>query len=137
MARPKSKDLTDTEQSIMQILWRNGESSVKEITAELTKTKPTAYTTMQTMCKILAEKGYANFRKDGRAFLYSAKLTEKEAQQGALTTLLNRFFGGSSQLLTQHLMEESDVDINDLQQLQDKIDQKVLQKNKQTKDDNS
>jgi len=124
MARPKSKNLTDTEQSIMQILWKNGEASVKEITAELSKTKPTAYTTMQTMCKILAEKGYADFRKDGRAFLYSAKLTEKEAQQSALSTLLNRFFGGSSQLLTQHLMEESDVDLTALQQLQDKIDQK-------------
>jgi len=117
----------------MQILWRNGELSDKEITTELPKTKPTAYTTMQTMCKILAEKGYADFRKDGRAFLYSAKITEKEAQQSALTTLLNRFFGGSSQLLTQHLMEESDVDLNALQQLQDKIDQK----NKQAKDDNS
>jgi predicted transcriptional regulator len=133
MARPKSKILTDTEQSIMQVLWRNGEASVKEITAELSKSKPTAYTTMQTMCKILADKGYADFRKDGRAFLYSAKLTEKEAQQSALSTLLNRFFGGSSQLLTQHLMEESDVDLSTLQQLQDKIDKK----NNQTKDDNS
>jgi len=133
MARPKSKNLTDTEQSIMQILWRNGEASVKEITAEFSKTKPTAYTTMQTMCKILAEKGYADFRKDGRAFLYSAKLTEKEAQQSALSTLLNRFFGGSSQLLTQHLMEESDVDLTALQQLQDKIDQK----NDQSKDNKS
>ena len=127
MARPKSKNLTDTEQSIMQVLWRDGEASVKEITAELSKTKPTAYTTMQTMCKILAEKGYADFRKDGRAFLYSAKLTEKEAQQSAISTLLNRFFGGSSQLLTQHLMEESDVDLNALQELQEKIDQKSKQ----------
>lgn len=133
MARPKSKNLTDTEQAIMQILWRNGESSVKEITAQFSQTKPTAYTTMQTMCKILAEKGYAEFRKDGRAFLYSAKLTEKEAQQSALTTLLNKFFGGSSQLLTQHLMEESDVDLKTLQQLQDKIDQK----SNQSKDDSN
>jgi len=130
MARPKSKNLTDTEQSIMQVLWRDSEASVKEITAELSKSKPTAYTTMQTMCKILAEKGYADFRKDGRAFLYSAKLTEKEAQQSAISTLLNRFFAGSSQLLTQHLMEESDVDLNALQELQEKIDQK----SKQTKD---
>lgn len=133
MARPKSKNLTDTEQAIMQILWRNGESSVKEITAQFSQTKPTAYTTMQTMCKILADKGYAEFRKDGRAFLYSAKLTEKEAQQSALTTLLNKFFGGSSQLLTQHLMEESDVDLKTLQQLQDKIDQK----SNQSKDDSN
>ena len=132
MARPKSENLTDAEQAIMNILWRSGEVSVREIAEQLSKKKPTAYTTVQTMCKIMAEKGYAQFRKDGRAFLYSAKITEKDAQQSALKTLLNRFFGGSPQLLTQHLMDESDVDLDVLQQLQDQIDQKA----KQLSDDN-
>ena len=123
MARPKSENLTDTEQSIMKILWRDGECSVKAITSVLCEEKNTAYTSVQTMCKIMAEKGYVEFRKDGRAFLYSAVMSEKDAQQGALKTLLNRFFGGSSQLLTQHLMTESDIDMSALQELQDKIDQ--------------
>ncbi|NRA59382.1 MAG: BlaI/MecI/CopY family transcriptional regulator [Psychrobium sp.] len=124
MARPKSENLTDTEQSIMKILWRDGECSVKAITAVLSEVKITAYTSVQTMCKIMAEKGYVEFRKDGRAFLYSAVLSETDAQQSALKTLLNRFFGGSSQLLTQHLMTQSDIDMDALQELQDKLDRK-------------
>lgn len=127
MARPKSENLTEGEQSIMQILWQKSEASVREIADELSQTKPMAYTTVQTMCKILNEKGYATFRKQGRAFIYSALISEKDAQQSALKSLLNRFFGGSSTQLTQHLMQQNDVDLEQLKSLQDKIDEKVAQ----------
>ena len=102
---------------------KKAEASVRDITDALSEDKPTAYTTVQTMCKILAEKGYAEFRKEGKAFIYSAKITQKDARQGALTSLLNRFFGGSPEVLAQHLMQETDIELKDLEALQDKIDQ--------------
>ncbi len=123
MARKKSKQLTDSEQSIMEVLWREGEASVRTIADELSKEKPTAYTTVQTMCKILAEKGYADFHKEGKAFIYTPKISQKEARQGALTTMLNRFFGGSPEVLAQHLLQETDIDMKDIEALQKKIDQ--------------
>ena len=123
MARKKSSHLTDSEQSIMEILWEKGEASVRDIADALSKDKPAAYTTVQTMCKILAEKGYAEFRKEGKAFIYSPKITQKDARQGALTSLLNRFFGGSPEVLAQHLMQETDIELKDLEDLQRKIDQ--------------
>lgn len=121
MARKKSEQLTDGEQEIMNILWDKGECSVKEIADRLSLTKPTAYTTVQTMCKIIAEKGYANYRKEGRAFVYSPQMTQKDARQGALKALLNKFFGNSPELLAQHLMQETDIDLKDLESLQDQI----------------
>ncbi len=123
MARKKSSHLTDSEQSIMEILWKQGEASVREIADILSEGKPTAYTTVQTMCKILADKGYADFHKQGKAFIYTAKMTEKEARQGALTSMLNRFFGGSPEVLAQHLMQETDIELKDLEALQNQIDQ--------------
>ena len=122
MARKKSTQLTDVEQRILEVLWKEGEASVKDIAQALSEEKPTAYTTAQTMCKILEEKGYAYYRKEGRAFIYRAKISQKEARQGALTSLLNRFFGSSPELLAQHLMEESNINLDDLQSLQDQID---------------
>jgi predicted transcriptional regulator len=123
MARKKSKQLTDSEQNIMEVLWREGEASVRTIADELSKEKPTAYTTVQTMCKILAEKGYADFHKEGKAFIYTPKISQKDARQGALTTMLNRFFGGSPEVLAQHLLQETDIDMKDIEALQKKIDQ--------------
>jgi len=122
MARKKSEQLTDGEQNIMEILWEKGALSVKDIAEALSQDKLVAYTTAQTMCKILVEKGYANFTKEGRAFIYSAKLTQTEARQGALSALLNRFFGSSPELLAQHLIQETDIELKDLENLQDKID---------------
>jgi BlaI family penicillinase repressor len=105
------------------VLWKNGEASVRDITTALSKDKKTAYTTVQTLCKILAEKGYADFRKEGKAFIYVPKITQKEARQSALTTMLNKFFGGSPEVLAQHLMQETDIELDDLEALQRQIDQ--------------
>lgn len=123
MARNKSTQLTDGEQSIMEVLWDQGEASVRDITTVLSKEKQTAYTTVQTLCKILAEKGYADFRKEGKAFIYVPKITRKEARESALKTMLNKFFGGSPKVLAQHLMQETDIALEDLEELQRKIDQ--------------
>lgn len=123
MARKKSTQLTDSEQNIMAILWDKGESSVREIANILSKEKPTAYTTVQTMCKILADKGYADFHKQGKAFIYTPKMTQKDARQGAFTSMLNKFFGGSPEVLAQHLLQETDIELKDLEELQSKIDQ--------------
>ncbi|MBE0369030.1 BlaI/MecI/CopY family transcriptional regulator [Pseudoalteromonas aurantia] len=122
MARKKSTQLTDSEQSIMEILWHKEQASVREITAALSEEKATAYTTVQTMCKILADKGYVDFRKEGKAFIYTPKITQKEARKGALTSLLNKFFGGSPEVLAQHLIQETDIELDDLAELQKHID---------------
>lgn len=122
MARKKSTQLTDSEQSIMEILWQKEQASVREITDALSEEKTTAYTTVQTMCKILADKGYADFHKEGKAFIYSPKITQKDARKGALTSLLNKFFGGSPEVLAQHLMQETDIELDDLAALQKEID---------------
>jgi len=77
---------------------------------------------VQTMCKILAEKGYADFHKEGKAFIYTPKMSQNEARKGALTSLLNKFFGGSPEVLAQHLMQETDIELDDLAALQKEID---------------
>jgi predicted transcriptional regulator len=112
------------------VLWKNGQASVREITDALSIEKQTAYTTVQTLCKILAEKGYADFRKEGKAFIYVPKITQKEARQSALTSMLNKFFGGSPKVLAQHLMQETDIDIDDLEALQRQIDESQIDKTK-------
>lgn len=122
MARTKSTQLTDGEQRIMEVLWKNQEASVRDIADFLSLSKPTAYTTAQTLCKILVEKGYADFRREGKAFIYAPKITQKEARQSALTSMLNKFFGGSPEVLAQHLMQETDIDLDDLELLQRQID---------------
>lgn len=128
MARLKSEGLTAVEQQIMEVLWSKQQASVRDIADELNKSKQTAYTTVQTMCKVLLTKGYVSYHKEGRAFVYSAEMSKHEAQNNAVSNLLSQFFSGSPQVLAEHLLEDSAIDANELDALQAAIDAKRKQR---------
>ena len=126
MAREKSTELTGAEQKIMQVLWLHGPCSVKAIAAELNKQSAVAYTTVQTLCRILLDKGHVHCEKQGKAFVYQAVTVQQEARSQALSTLLQRFFAGSPALLAQHLLEQQALPEALQQDLQAQIDAKAL-----------
>ncbi|PCJ21850.1 MAG: MarR family transcriptional regulator [SAR86 cluster bacterium] len=127
MARQKSEGLTTVEQQIMEVLWAKQQASVRDIADELNKSKQTAYTTVQTMCKVLLTKGYVSYHKEGRAFVYSAQMSQQEAKSNAVTNLLSQFFSGSSQVLAEHLLEDENINAKELDALQAAIDAKRKQ----------
>jgi len=122
MARPKSNELTAAEQKIMQVLWHRGALTVRDIAAELSQEQQIAYTTVQTLCRILLDKGHVSCEKQGKAFLYQATTVQQEARSQALLALVKKFFGGSTDLLAQHLIAETALPADLAAQLQQKID---------------
>lgn len=122
MARPKSTELTPAEQKIMQLLWQQGPLTVRDITSALSEQQPVAYTTVQTLCRILLDKGHVSAEKQGKAFVYQAQTVQQEARSQALLSLLKKFFGGSPDLLAQHLLQEQQLSVEVAAQLQAKID---------------
>src|SRR5688500_1081058 len=122
MARPASPTLTESERAILEVLWKKKEASVREVTDELSKKKPVAYTTVLTMFKILDRKGLVHHRTEGRAFIYSPAISRSEARKQALESLLRQFFNGSPSVLAQHLLSEHDMDLAEIKALQEKVD---------------
>jgi len=95
MAKPKIKH-TEAELVILQLLWKLGPSSVREINDQLNKTRNTGYTTTLKIMQIMAEKGLVTRIKDGRNHIYSAAVEQKAAQRQLLDKLLNGVFSGSA-----------------------------------------
>ncbi len=83
---------------------------------------PVAYTTVQTLCRILLDKGHVQAEKQGKAFIYQATTVQQEARSQALFSLLKKFFGGSPDLLAQHLLQERAVSPQLAAQLQAQVD---------------
>lgn len=109
MARKSTKTtLSDLELKIMQVIWRRGASNVADVQAELDP--PLAYTTVQTVMNILERKGKLSRRLQGRAFLYSAKITEDRALRQGVRELVDRMFGGSSEELVMSLLKNRQID---------------------------
>src|SRR5215469_15669748 len=99
LARKKSSNLTEGELRLMDVLWKNGPATVGDVAASLTEDPPLAYSTVLTRLRILEDKGYPRHIKRGRAFVYEPVIAQEEASRNALSYLVNRFFGGSRELL--------------------------------------
>jgi len=127
MARKVSKTLTDGELRIMQVMWKLQKASVKEVTevlvAEVLKeSESVAYNTVQTMLRILEEKGYLEHTKCGRSFIYSPLVPQHKARSAALKHLLSSFFDDSPQSLMVNLLEDEELDASEIQKLKDLIE---------------
>ncbi len=80
------------EESVMEVLWANGENNVRAVTDHLDR--PLAYTTVMTTLDRLYKKGLLNRRKAERAFLYSPKLSRDEFARARATDLVASFLSG-------------------------------------------
>jgi predicted transcriptional regulator len=69
-----------------------------------------AYTTVQTMLNILERKGKLKRKLRGRAYEYSATVTEAKALSHAVRDLVDRMFGGSSEELVMSLIKSKEID---------------------------
>ena len=121
--------LTKLELQIMQVIWKlgagsardatgaagaknacsvKGACSVKEVQEGLPQ--PLAYTTVQTMLNILERKGKLKRKLHGRAYVYSATVTEAKASRHAVRDLVDRMFGGSADELVMSLIKNRQID---------------------------
>lgn len=100
-------DLAPLELGCLQALWPLGEASVRQVHAALQPVRPRAYTTIMTILDRLAQKGYVERRKRGRAWVYRPLLSAEQARTDAVEQLVLHFFGGSREDLLRHLRGEA------------------------------
>jgi predicted transcriptional regulator len=108
LPKPDQTPLTRLELQIMQVIWTRGAGNVSQVQQALDQ--PLAYTTVQTMLNILLRKGKLRREPQGRAFVYSAKVTEEKATTHAVKDLVDRMFGGSSEDLVMSLIKSRQID---------------------------
>ena len=83
--------LGELEREIMGEIWRRGETSVREIHAAFDERA--AYTTLMTTLDRLHKKGLLERRKDGRAFLYSPRITREEFTHSIAKDIIDGLLG--------------------------------------------
>ncbi|HKO54370.1 MAG TPA: BlaI/MecI/CopY family transcriptional regulator [Thermoanaerobaculia bacterium] len=116
MSRTK---LTPLELEIMDVVWKLGEPSVREVQEALSEKKRPAYTTVQTILLRLEQKGAVRrTRKIGNAFLFQAAITRKSVYRRILDEVLS-LFGGSAQPVVAHLLESGKLTLEDLKALEE------------------
>jgi BlaI family penicillinase repressor len=120
---PNQAGLTKLELRIMQAIWKRGGGTVSEVQTELDP--PLAYTTVQTMLNILERKGKLKRDRQGRAYVYAARVTEAKALGQQLRDLVDRMFGGSSEELVMSLLKTRQIDAKKLAELTEQFNKEA------------
>ena len=82
------------EREVMDVVWRDGEGTVKEVQSALTRS--VAYTTVMTTLDRLFKKGFVTRTRCGRAFVYRAVRTREQTEAALVRGIMSGLFSGPS-----------------------------------------
>jgi predicted transcriptional regulator len=114
---------TDRELDVMVVLWERGSGTVAEVRAALAD--DLARTTVLTVLRTLAEKGYVRAVAEGKAHRYVPTVDPDVAGRNALARVLQTMFAGSHELLLTQLISDRHLDRKKLRQLRAILDARL------------
>ncbi len=123
MARRPSRGPTERELEILQVLWEDGESSVREVHDQLAESEDVSFTTVQTMLQVMFDKGLVERSLRARSYQYRAAVDQEQTQRTLLADLLERAFGGSAKTLLSRALDVKPATRAELDEIRALIDE--------------
>ncbi|MEZ3469796.1 MAG: BlaI/MecI/CopY family transcriptional regulator [Schaedlerella sp.] len=112
----------DSELKVMDLLWRNGALSAKQIADELKHSIGWNKNTSYTVIKKLVDKGAVRRTEPG--FFCTPLIEQEAARQSALTEVLDKFYQGSVGLLFASLLTRESLSPEEVEQLRSMIEER-------------
>jgi BlaI family transcriptional regulator, penicillinase repressor len=119
--RKKSPTLTPQELALMQIVWKQGPSTVRDVYEKLLEDRRIAYTTVMTMMSVLARKGHLRREAERRSFRYHPVRPRRQVVGSMVSEFIERVFGGSAEPLLLQLVEDRRLTADELDRLARRI----------------
>jgi len=101
--------LGETEMEVLHHVWKLEEATVKEVRNRILETREVAYTTIMTVMKNLADKGYLKYRKEGVTYVYSPAKEPESVRSNLIKDLITKVFKGSPKELVQTLVKNEEL----------------------------
>lgn len=122
----KSIKPSEQELAILQVLWQQGDATVREVNEVLNQQKPTGYTTTLKLLQIMHEKGLVDRTTEGakgRSHIYSATVQESQISHRLLDNFIQRVFQGSTSKLVLRALGRNDASAEEIEEIRQYLDQ--------------
>jgi BlaI family transcriptional regulator, penicillinase repressor len=126
----KEIELTEAEWTIIKAIWDHEPCTAPDIQQQLKKETAWTYSTVRTLMDRMVIKGLLKAKKERNLTLYSSTVTRAQAQRGELLYALKNAFNGALTPMVQCLIETSDLNADELAQLESLIQAKKRTKHK-------
>jgi len=106
---------------VLHHVWKLGEASVAEVRNRILENRKVAYTTIMTVMKNLADKGYLKYRKEGISYIYSAAIEASDVRYNLVDRIVDKVFHGSPKDLVQTLVKSENLTDEDRESIKKMI----------------
>lgn len=112
--------LGETEMEVLQHVWDLERATVADVHERVLRDRKVAYTTVMTVLKKLADKGFLSVDDSEQTYVYAAARPAHEVRESLVDDLVEKVFRGSPAALVQALVrreELSDEDRDEIMRL--------------------
>jgi BlaI family penicillinase repressor len=102
------------ELEILKILWDSGPATVREVHEKMCPDGELAYNTVQTLLRIMDDKGLVAHARRGRTFVYKPKHTRERE----MSRLLEKVYDGALDQFVVSLLKTKNVSADELEKLE-------------------
>ena len=113
---------TEGELELLQVLWRRGPSTVRQIHDALDDSRSTGYTTTLKVLQKMTGKGLVLRDESTRSHIYSPALDAEETQQQLADDLMQRGFDGSASRLVLAALSAKRASSDELAEIRQLLD---------------
>jgi predicted transcriptional regulator len=114
--------LTGLQLEVLDVLWDEGEATARGVWSRVTTERPLALTTVSTILSRLERKEVLEHRREGRRYVYRAKVSRREVRRSKIRNLTETMFDGDAAGLVEHLVDLDGLDRTRARRIRDLLD---------------
>ena len=116
--------ITDAEWEVMRVVWTNTQVTSKEVISTLEEKLDWKQATTKTLLGRLVEKGALNTEQEGRKYIYSANIEEKEAIRSFTNHIFDRICRKKVGNVIGSIIKDHTLSFDDIQRLEEILEMK-------------
>ena len=116
---------TESELSILSILWSDGPSTVRHVNEKLNTERRVGYTNTLKMMQLMHEKGMLDRDETSRSHIYIPLVQAEDVRNNVLNRMINTVFEGKTSNLLVHALgnyKPSEEELTEIKRLIEKLD---------------
>ena len=123
------QQLTKAEEQVMQYLWNLEKAFLKDLVESFPEPRP-AYTTISTVIRVLVKKGFISYKTYGKIHEYFPLIQKDDYLKEQFDEVAQDYFSGSMAKMASFLTSDTDLGVDDLEEIRKIIDEQISKKKK-------
>ncbi len=122
---PRIPKVTESEWLVMEAVWASQPTTAADLTAALHAENDWGEATVKTFINRLVNKGALTYQRDGKRYVYRAKVARTVLLREHSRGFIERFFSGSTQALVAHFVDAQALSAEEVERLRALLDRKT------------